>query len=208
MDGISDLGLFIVAGLLLSITPGPDLLYICSRSAVQGKKAGVVAALGIATGCFVHIASAAFGLSVILLSSAMLFTAVKIAGAVYLLYIGIKTLRSIQKNDQPAPHCSALPLGSIFRQAVLINVLNPKVALFFLALLPQFVRPDAASPATAFLFLGLLFNINGSIINILFALFSSVISKQIRATRSMQRFLKTVTGALFVAFGIRLAFTS
>lgn len=208
MDGVTDLGLFIVAGLILNITPGPDLLYIISRSAVQGKKAGVVAALGIGVGCLVHVLAAAFGLSVILVSSSSLFTVVKYIGAAYLFYLGISTLLSLKQKELQVQKSAALPLGKIFRQAVLINVLNPKVALFFLALLPQFVSPAAEFPAGVFLFLGLIFNINGTIVNILFGLFASTISEKIQATAFVQRLLKTLAGALFLAFGIRLAFIS
>ncbi len=208
MDGVTDLGLFIVAGLILNITPGPDLLYIAGRSAVQGKKAGVIAAIGIGTGCLVHVLAASFGLSVILLSSSMLFTVVKYIGAAYLFYLGITTLLSVKKMEQQQPEDSLISLGLIFRQAVLINVLNPKVALFFLALLPQFVSSAAEFPAGAFLFLGLLFAINGTVVNIIFAFFAAGISQKIQATSSVQRLLKSLAGALFCAFGIRLAFIS
>ncbi len=208
MDGVTDLGLFIIAGLILNITPGPDLLFIVSRSAVQGKKAGVIAALGIGAGCLVHVLAAAFGLSVILVSSSFLFTVVKYIGAAYLFYLGVSTLLSLKKKELQVQESTVLPLAVIFRQAVLINVLNPKVALFFLALLPQFVSPAADFPAGVFLFLGLIFNINGTIVNIVFALCASTISEKIQATTFVQRLLKTLAGALFLAFGIRLAFIS
>lgn len=208
MSGVTDLGLFIVAGLILNITPGPDLLYIISRSAVQGKKAGVVAALGIGAGCLVHVLAAAFGLSVILVSSSFLFTVVKYIGAAYLFYLGVSTLLSLKQKELQVQKSVALPLARIFRQAVLINVLNPKVALFFLALLPQFVSPAAEFPAGVFLFLGLVFNINGTIVNVLLGMFASTISERIQATAFVQRLLKTLAGALFLAFGIRLALTS
>jgi threonine/homoserine/homoserine lactone efflux protein len=208
MDGVTDLGLFIVAGLLLNITPGPDLLYILSRGAGQGKKAGVVAALGIGAGCLVHILAATFGLSVILVSSSFLFNVVKYIGAAYLFYLGINTLLRLKDKAPQVQKSTVLPLGVIFRQAVLINVLNPKVALFFLALLPQFVSPAAEFPAAVFLFLGLVFNINGTFVNILFALFASTVGERIQATVFVQRLLKSLAGALFLAFGIRLAFIS
>ena len=208
MDGVTDLGLFVVAGLILNITPGPDLLYIISRSAVQGKKAGVIAALGIGAGCLVHVLAAAFGLSVILVSSSFLFTVVKYIGAAYLFYLGVSTLLSLKQKELQVQKSVELPLAKIFRQAVLINVLNPKVALFFLALLPQFVSPAAEFPAGVFLFLGLVFNINGTIVNVLLGMFASTISEKIQATAFVQRLLKTLAGALFLAFGIRLAFIS
>lgn len=208
MDGVSDLGLFILAGLILNITPGPDLLYIAGRSAVQGRKAGVVAALGIGAGCLFHVLAAALGLSMILVSSSLLFSLVRYVGAAYLFYLGITTLFSVQNLDGHAPQLTVLPLAKIFRQAILINVLNPKVALFFMALLPQFVAPAAEYPTRVFLFLGLLFNVNGTLVNILFGLFASAVSNKIKATAGLCRLMRSLAGALFMAFGLRLALIS
>jgi threonine/homoserine/homoserine lactone efflux protein len=118
------------------------------------------------------------------------------------------TLLSLKKSEPQVPQGSEVPLGIIFRQAILINVLNPKVALFFLALLPQFVSSAAEFPAGAFLFLGLVFAINGTVVNSIFALFAAGISKKIQATKYVQRVLKSLAGVLFMAFGIRLAFVS
>jgi threonine/homoserine/homoserine lactone efflux protein len=153
--GTHDLWLFVLSGLLLSITPGPDTLYIVGRSSTQGWRAGAVAALGIGTGTLVHICAAALGLSAILAASATAFTAVKYIGAAYLLYVGIALFRAA---GAPGSSTSAVvvrpaPLRGIFAQGFLTNVLNPKVALFFLAFLPQFVAPDASSKPLAFLFL-------------------------------------------------------
>lgn len=204
--GTTDLGLFILAGLLLNITPGADLLYISSRSAVQGKKAGVVAALGIGAGCIVHVVAAALGLSMILVSSPLAFTVVKYLGAAYLFYLGITTLLSLShRSNSKSQTAAVLSLSKIFRQAVLINTLNPKVALFFMALLPQFVSSSAPHPALTFLFLGLVFNINGTVVNIVFALFTSVLAEKFSSNRVLPRFLKSLVGALFVALAIRLA---
>ena len=209
MLGVMDLGVFIVAGLILNITPGVDLLYITNRSAVQGKKAGVVAALGIGAGCMVHVFAAAFGLSVILLSSAVIFSIIKYLGAAYLIYLGVNTFLSLnKKNSQRSRSSTVLPLTKIFSQAVLINALNPKVALFFIALLPQFVAPDAGNPSLAFFFLGLVFNVNGTLVNILFAVFTSFLAVKLKASTAFSRFLKSLSGILFIGLGIRLAVTS
>ena len=209
MFGVTDLGVFIVAGLILNITPGVDLLYITNRSAVQGKKAGVVAALGIGAGCMVHVFAAAFGLSVILLSSAVIFSIIKYLGAAYLIYLGVNTFLSLnKKNSQRSRSSTVLPLTKIFSQAVLINALNPKVALFFIALLPQFVAPDAGNPSLAFFFLGLVFNVNGTLVNILFAVFTSFLAVKLKASTAFSRFLKSLSGILFIGLGIRLAVTS
>ncbi len=208
MLGVIDLGMFVTAGLILNITPGADVLYITNRSAIQGSKAGMVAALGIGAGCIFHVLAASFGLSMILVSSSLAFSVIKYLGAAYLLYLGITTFLSLKKKEDIEARSSAmLPLAKIFRQAALINVLNPKVALFFMALLPQFVSPTAESPALAFLFLGMLFNVNGTLVNILFALFTSTLALKIKAGSTLPRLLKSLVGTLFVVLGIRLALT-
>lgn len=207
--GTTDLGLFILAGLILNITPGVDLLYITNRSALQGKKAGVVAALGIGAGCIVHVLAAAFGLSMILVSSALAFSVVKYLGAAYLLYLGVTTLLALkQKEDSVTQVSAALPLMAVFRQATLINILNPKVALFFMALLPQFVSPAAPHPALAFLFLGVIFNVNGTLVNIGFALCTSILANRLKSISILPRLLKSLVGAMFVALGVRLGLSS
>ena len=207
--GVENLGVFIAAGLLLNITPGADMLFIASRSAAQGSKAGVVAALGIGAGCLVHILAAAFGLSAVLATSALAFTVVKYAGAAYLIYLGIASFRSIGAGTQVAVgKVAPLTLAKIFRQAILINALNPKVALFFMALLPQFVSPAASHPSLAFLFLGALFNVNGTIVNVVFALLSSHLAVRFRRCAVLSRLCKTAAAVLFVGLGIRLAMTA
>ncbi len=204
--GVTDLWLFIIAGLLLNITPGVDLLYITNRSIVQGKRAGVVAALGIGTGCIVHVLAATFGLSMILLSSSVAFAVVKYLGAAYLMYLGSTILLGLRHQERSGTQLGRiLPRISIFKQAILINVLNPKVALFFMALLPQFVSPTAPHPALSFLFLGFLFNINGTVVNVLFALLTAFMAKRLQGMSFLPRFLKGLTGTLFLAFGVRLA---
>lgn len=210
MFGVTDLGLFILAGLILNITPGVDLLYIMNRSAAQGKKAGVIAALGIGAGCVVHVLAATLGLSMILVSSSLAFSCVKYLGAVYLIYLGVTTFLSLKHNAirDTRQSSSVLSHGKIFRQAILVNILNPKVALFFMALLPQFVSPGAEHPALAFFFLGMLFNVNGTLVNIVFALFTSALAVKFNTTGTLSRLLKSLVGTLFVVLGIRLALTS
>lgn len=207
--GVTNLGLFVLAGLILNITPGVDVLYITNRSAAQGKKAGIVAALGIGTGCMVHVVAAALGLSAIMVSSSGAFMAVRYVGAAYLFYLGFKTLHSLRRGDshQACP-LQELPQAKIYRQAILINALNPKVALFFMALLPQFVSPTASHPALTFLFLGLLFNVNGTVVNIMIALGTSMLARKLRMLPLLPRILKSLVGTLFVALGLRLALES
>ena len=170
MTGIHDLGLFIVAGLLLNVTPGPDMAYIAARGAAGGLRAGVAATLGITAGCVVHTLAAAAGLSVLLATSAAAFSIVKWCGAAYLLYAGIRLVASSVRRRARggAERAASLPppRPRIFREAFVINVLNPKVALFFLAFLPQFIDADAPSKALAFIALGCVFNFNSLFVNL------------------------------------------
>ncbi|MFV0437308.1 MAG: LysE family translocator [Desulfopila sp.] len=208
-----NLPIFIASGLLLNLTPGADLLYITTRSTSQGRRAGVVAALGIGAGCLFHILLATCGLSAVLATSATAFAAVKLFGAGYLVYLGLRSLFSVGKGAGNAPLSSTgVPISSkkIFRQAVLINMLNPKVALFFLAFLPQFVAPASSHPGLAFLFLGCLFTFNSTIVNLLFAIGTARIaaSLQRRTGKLLAAALKTGVGTLFILLGIRLALSA
>jgi threonine/homoserine/homoserine lactone efflux protein len=204
MLGIHDLPLFVVSGLLLNITPGADSLYIATRSASQGVKAGMTAALGIGAGCFVHILAAALGLSAILAASSTAFAVVKYAGAAYLVYVGISLLRSRPPVAQPAGALPAAPLRTIFAQGFLTNVLNPKVALFFLAFVPQFIEPAAADKALAFLVLGAIFNFNGTLW-CLFLAWATARVASLGASRRVTAWFSRAVGGLFVALGLRLA---
>ena len=159
MLGIHDLGLFVASGLLLNVTPGPDTAYIVGRSVQLGWRGGAAAALGISTGCLVHVFGGAIGLSALLAASSMAFTIVKWAGAAYLCVIGIMLLlsRPHANVDNARIGDGAMSLRRVFLQGALTNILNPKVALFFLAFLPQFVSADSEHKAVAFLLLGLIF---------------------------------------------------
>ncbi len=204
MAGVHDLALFVLSGLLLNITPGSDTLYIVGRSAAQGARAGAVAALGIGTGCCIHILAAAIGLSALLLASATAFTVVKLFGAAYLVYIGVALLRSRAAAEIPRQEAAA-PLRRVFLQGLLTNVLNPKVALFFVAFLPQFVVPDAPHQFAALLVLGLIFNMNGTIWNLLVAALAAR-GRNALTRRTGTNWIARVTGSLLVVLGVRLAF--
>jgi threonine/homoserine/homoserine lactone efflux protein len=205
--GTHDLWLFVISGLLLNLTPGPDTLYIVSRSSTQGWRAGAVAALSIGVGTLVHIAAAALGLSAILAASATAFTAVKIMGAAYLLYVGIALIRSAGKQPASTGAISVRPasIRDIFVQGFLTNVLNPKVALFFLAFLPQFVAADANSKPLAFLVLGTIFNFNGTIYNLAVAWSAAKLSSTLAPGDAFKRWFNRCVGGLFIFIGIRLA---
>jgi threonine/homoserine/homoserine lactone efflux protein len=202
-----DLWLFVVSGLLLNITPGPDTLYIVGRSSTQGWRAGAVAALGISAGTLVHICAAALGLSALLAASATAFTAIKLIGAAYLLYVGVSLIRSTGRVQSSAG--SRLPqvasIQNIFLQGFLTNVLNPKVALFFLAFLPQFVGADASSKPLAFLFLGVIFDFNGTLWNLVVAWSSARLSTKLAPSGAFRRWFNRCVGTLFIFIGIRLA---
>lgn len=210
MFGIHDLTLFVISGLLLNIMPGPDSLLIMARSATQGWRAGCAAALGIGAGTFVHIGAAAIGLSAVLATSATAFTVVKWIGAAYIVWCGIGMLRARLKGDSPAdagavPPPAPLPLRRIFAQGFLTNVLNPKVALFFLAFVPQFIDADAANKPLAFLILGFIFNFNGMLWCNGLAIFTAFASAKLKVKPLVALWLNRVTGGLFVALGARLA---
>jgi threonine/homoserine/homoserine lactone efflux protein len=192
------------AGLALNLTPGPDMLYVAARSTSEGRRAGIVSALGIGAGTFVHIAALALGLSALLAAVPPLYDAVRLAGAAYLAWLGIRALlrpAPTDAEDEPPPPAS---LGAIFRQGVVTNVLNPKVALFFLAFLPQFVDPARGSAAAQIVALGLLFDTSGTIVNVLVALAASRAGGALRRGRAA-RVLHRVTGGVFLLLGARLA---
>lgn len=205
--GIHDLPLFVVSGLLLNVMPGPDSLLIMTRSATQGWRAGSAAALGIGTGTFVHIVAAALGLSAILATSAAAFTAVKLVGAAYILYLaaGMLFSRRGSADDAQLPALAPLPYGRIYAQGILTNVLNPKVALFFLAFVPQFIDAHAPHKALAFVVLGAVFNLNGMLWCNGLAIFTAKVSARIKPNPAVTQWLNRATGGLFVWLGVKLA---
>jgi threonine/homoserine/homoserine lactone efflux protein len=207
MFGIHDLTLFVVSGLLLNIMPGPDSLLIMTRSATQGWRAGSAAALGIGTGTFVHIVGAALGLSAILATSAAAFTVVKLLGAAYILYLAVGMLLSKRGGDEVEQQLviAPLPLRRIYGQGILTNVLNPKVALFFLAFVPQFIDANAPHKALAFLILGAIFNINGMLWCHALALFTAQARARLKLNPAVTQWLNRATGGLFVWLGVKLA---
>lgn len=205
MFGIHDFGIFILAGIVLNLTPGQDTFYIVGRSMAQGRGAGVASALGISTGSLVHTFAAAFGLSALLAASASAFLAVKIAGAAYLVYLGATMLfRRASAAAIPATFSSS-GFWSVYRQGVLTNVLNPKVALFFLAFMPQFIAADTPFKFAAFITLGLCFITTGTLWCLCLVWFSSLLGDRLRGSTTFAEVLNRTAGALFVFLGIRLA---
>jgi threonine/homoserine/homoserine lactone efflux protein len=195
---------FMAAALALNLTPGPDMLYVTARSVSDGRTAGVLSAFGIAAGTLVHITALALGLAALLAAVPLAYDAVRIAGAIYLVVIGVQLIR----RPRTAADVAELPrsrLRVIFAQGFVTNVLNPKVALFFLAFLPQFVDAHAGSPVPQIVFLGLLFDIQGTLVNVAVALLASRGTAWLRASARRLALLQRLTGALFVALGARLA---
>lgn len=205
MFGIHDFGLFLCTGILLNLTPGPDTVYILGRSIAHGRRAGVASALGICAGSIFHTGAAAFGLSAFLASSPWAFSAVKLAGAAYLIFLGVRTL--LQREHAlhvPAEFERDNPAAA-FRQGILTNVLNPKVALFFLAFLPQFIDSAAPSKMAAFLILGFTFVTTGTIWCLVLAWFAAGVSGRLRGNAKISVALNRAVGSLFIFLGLRLA---
>jgi threonine/homoserine/homoserine lactone efflux protein len=205
MFGTQDLVLFVVSGLLLNITPGPDTLYILGRTASQGWRGGSVAALGIGAGCCVHITAAGLGLSAVLMTSATAFSAIKWLGGLYLVWLGIGLLRTRTGTADAAAVPSVQTLQGIFAQGFLTNALNPKVAVFFLAFLPQFIAPGAVDKALAFVFLGVVFNVNATLWNLLVAGSAAWVARSVRHSQTIAVWINRTIGAVFVYLGVRLA---
>ena len=194
---------FLVAALALNFAPGPDMLYVIGRSVGQGRKAGVVSSLGIATGGWVHTILAAVGVAALLRSSPMAFNVVRYAGAAYLLYLGAKMI--IQRSRLETQQLPSESLTNIFRQGVITNVLNPKVALFFLAFLPQFVDARRGSVALQILFLGVVFNLGGTLVNLGVAYAGGTLGDLLRRSPRFALVQKWFTGMVFIGLGARLA---
>ncbi len=203
---------FLVAALALNFAPGPDMLYVLGRSLGQGRKAGVVSALGIFAGCLVHITAAALGLAALLQASATAYNVIRYTGAAYLLYLGVSMLLSRNKDAQNelSPGASPPPtsLSRIFTQGVITNILNPKVAMFFVAFLPQFVNAARGSVVFQIAVLGLIFDVGGTLVNIGVAFFAGHIGNRLRQSPRAARLQRWFTGSIFIGLGIRLGLAS
>ena len=206
MLGIHELWLFVLSGLLLNITPGPDTAYIIGRSIQLGWRGGAAAAIGICCGCLVHVFGAAIGLSALLMASSAAFTVVKLVGAAYLVITGLQMLLSrAQPIADVANQRGETSISRVFWQGALTNILNPKVALFFLAFLPQFVAADSPQKTAAFLLLGLIFIFNGTLWCLGVAAFAARAASRIRSSGNAIAWINRTLGGLFVYLGIRVA---
>lgn len=210
IPGAPSIAVFSVAAILLLLTPGPAVLYIVARSVEQGRVAGLASVCGITTGTLVHVLAASLGLSALLASSALAFAFVKYAGAGYLIYIGMRRLFS--RADAPEPSSDApleLPvrsLGRLYRDGFVVNVLNPKTALFFLAFLPQFVDASRGAVTSQIAFLGLLFTLMGLISDGLYALVAGTAGRWVKRNAHYLRWERYITGSVFIGLGFTAAF--
>ena len=205
MLGIHELWLFVISGILLNITPGPDSVYIIGRSLQMGWRGGAAAAIGISCGCLFHVTAASVGLSALLMASSTAFTLLKFAGAAYLLVTGLQMLWSRPVIPGAASAGKPSSLRRVFWQGVLTNALNPKVALFFLAFLPQFVAADSPRKPLAFLLLGLVFITTGTLWCLFLAAFASRAAHRLRQSEGVIAWINRALGGLFVYLGIRVA---
>lgn len=208
---------FLIAALLLNISPGPDMAYIAGQTAVHGRKIGLFSSFGVVSGAFVHVLAATFGLSAILATSALAFAIVKWIGVAYLVWLGIGALRSsFAKSDvgannleEPAAPISRKPMTAFgaWRQGVMIDVLNPKVAIFFMAFLPQFVDPAHGNTTVQFFILGLLVLLIALVVEGLLVMIVASAAGRIKGNRKLGAWLHRALGGMFIALGVRLAIT-
>lgn len=206
MPDLQNFLLFALAALMLNITPGNDMLFVITRSLTYGTRAGIFAALGIGVGCFVHIFASVVGLSLIIRQSAFLFNLIRYAGAAYLIYIGVRSFlekpSTMLVNQTQVKKDSSL---KTLRQGAITNVLNPKVSLFFLAFLPQFIDNQAENATMQILFLGLWFNVSGTLVNVLIALLFSKIVARLNKFQQFWKWQNKISGAVLVALGLQIA---
>lgn len=204
--GIINFWGFLAAGILLNLTPGPDTMYILARSMAQGTRAGVLSALGISTGSLVHTLAAACGLSVVLATSAAAFSLVKYCGAIYLIYLGIRALLSTRET-RSATERKGTETGyrRMYFSGIITNLLNPKVALFFLAFLPQFIDPTYPHTMLSFILLGSTFIMTGTCWCLLLAVYSAKFSRLLQERRNAGNLLGRVSGVVFIGMGVKLA---
>jgi len=195
------LGVFALAALALLAVPGPSVLYIVTQSIRDGRRAGLVSMLGIQTGALVHVTAAALGLSALLVSSAAAFDAVKLAGAAYLVYLGVRRLLGRDEPDLADPR-ERIELRRLYTQGIVVNVLNPKTALFFFALLPQFVDPARGPVVLQVLLLGLLFIALALVSDGLWAVFAGTFGERLRYSRTFARVQRYVSGGIFLGLGL------
>ncbi len=207
MFNIENFYLFLSVSILINLSPGPDMLYTAARSISQGIKAGLLSALGIFTGCFVHISFAVFGLSKIIERSVLLFSIIKYAGAAYLVYLGVKLLLTKKKEADAIIALSSISYKKIYWQAVITNVLNPKVAIFFISFLPQFIDPQSVYLKQQIAFLGLWFAAQGTLILMIVACLTGTFRHILQRNKNFWNWQGKITGTILIGLGIKIFFS-
>jgi RhtB (resistance to homoserine/threonine) family protein len=202
MYGIINYEVFLLTGILLNLIPGADTMYIVGRSISQGRKAGMYSVFGIITGSLVHTLLVAFGLSIILTKSIVLFNTIKVIGVIYLVYLGIKMILD-KTNVAFRASSNKLNIRKIYLQGLLTSLTNPKVSLFFIAFLPQFIDTKASGPIP-FIILGLTFTVTGLLWCLFVAYFSSYVTKKLRGNQKVGMILNKITGLIFIGMGLKL----
>jgi RhtB (resistance to homoserine/threonine) family protein len=206
VSGIDNYLVFVLSGVLLNLTPGNDTIYILTRSIAQGRKAGVLSVLGISSGGLTHTVLASLGLSVVLSKSIFLFNSIKFVGAGYLIYLGVRAfLSKPELCEDPLPGEKGIDYRKIYAQGYLTNLFNPKVALFFLSFLPQFINPNASNSPVPFLILGCTFLTTGTIWCMFLALAASALCDVLRKSPKISAIMQKLCGAVFVGLGLRMA---
>ncbi|MDA3890264.1 MAG: LysE family translocator [Salinivirgaceae bacterium] len=205
MNGIENYIGFLIAGVILNLTPGADSIYIITRSVAQGRKAGIYSILGIGTGALLHTFFAAFGLSMILMKSAMIFNIIKYVGVAYLVYLGIKMILDKSPMFENGKNKFENPdLFKIFKQGFFTNLLNPKVAIFFLSLMPQFIKPEYVEGPIPFLILGFTFITTGTIWCLFLAYSASSMTNVLRKNDKVGKIMQKISGGIFIALGLQI----
>lgn len=209
MTGIIHFETFLLTGILLNLTPGSDTVFILTKSIGQGRKAGIISALGIGTGSIIHTIFAALGLSLVIAKSLLLFNIIKYAGAAYLLYIGYKMLTNkTQLNANEITINPSVEYWKIYRDGIFTNILNPKVALFFIAFLPQFIDSSLKNTVLPFLTLGTTFITTGTIWCLILATFASSIFSKLKENRKISKYINKICGLTLFGLGIKMALTA
>ncbi len=206
MTRINHFEIFLLTGVLLNLTPGNDTIYILTKSITQGRKAGIISALGIGTGGLVHTSLAAFGLSMLIAKSILLFNTIKYAGALYLLYVGYKMLKSKPLRHAANPQLSAIMnYWKIYLEGIFTNVFNPKVALFFITFLPQFINPQINDTVVPIFTLGATFIATGTIWCLILAIFASIIFSKMKRNHRISTYINYICGLVLIGLGIKVA---
>jgi threonine/homoserine/homoserine lactone efflux protein len=207
MDDITYWILFFSAAFAINISPGPDLFYILSRTMAGGKSVGMASSIGVGAGALVHVSAAALGLSAILATSVIAFSIVKYIGAAYLIYLGVKILRNAGNNLKLSMDGSIVSPWAAFKQGMLVDILNPKAAIFFMAFLPQFVRQELGYIPLQLLGLGLLVILIGVMVEFSFVFLAAKTTEFLRANKVISSWLDRILGSILIGLGIRLVFT-